>query len=46
MLPEAQLLQPAYAFHTRRLPELFASFSGDDWFFQPYGNVNHLAWEL
>ncbi len=46
MLPEAQLLQPAYAFHTRKLPELLALFSSDEWFFQPYGNVNHLAWEL
>jgi len=46
MLPQAQLLQPVYAYHTQKLPELFGSFSPDERFFQPYGNVNHLTWEL
>ncbi len=46
MIPEAQFLQPVYAYHTQKLPDLFGAFSPAERFFQPYGNVNHLTWEL
>lgn len=42
----AQSLRPIYAYHTRKISELFGPMSASELFFQPYGNVNHLVWEL
>ena len=39
-------IQQGLAYNTQKLRDICQQMSADELFFQPYGNVNHLVWQL